>query len=47
MEETEKNLKMLATSWSEDRVSGPERQDRDQDAAVYGGFGGSFERARS
>ncbi len=35
------------SSWSEDRVSGPERQDRDQDAAVYGGFGGSFERPRS
>ncbi len=42
--ETEKIPKMLATSWSENPVSGPERQDRDQDAAIYGGFGGSFER---
>ena len=45
--ETEKNRHMLATSWSVDQVSGPERQVRDQDAAVYGGFCAAFERPRS
>ena len=35
---------ILATSWSEDRVSGRERQRQRPRCAVYGGFSGSCER---